>query len=143
MTVSSVTGTQSQAAQATAQTTAQMDREDAYLDYQAFLKLFMESLKNQDPTEPMDTAEYMGQMAQFSAVEQSTLMNQNLESMLKQSSIDQASGLIGMTVTTNDGKVSGIVESVQVTSEGNVAILEGGTAVLVQPGVTISKPTES
>ncbi|OKL43082.1 flagellar hook assembly protein FlgD [Pseudovibrio exalbescens] len=125
-------------ASASSQPSAQADRNEAYMDYEAFLHLFMESLKNQDPTQPMDTAEYMGQLAQFSAVEQATMTNQNLEAMLNQSSVDQAAVLIGKTITTHDGKVSGTVESVQVTHQGNVAVLEDGTAILMQPGVTIS-----
>src|SRR3712207_8435764 len=35
-----------------------------------FLKLLMAQMKNQDPTEPMKSTEYMAQLATFSQVEQ-------------------------------------------------------------------------
>ncbi len=118
--------------------------EQAYLDYSAFLKLFMESLKAQDPTDPLDTAEYMGQLAQFSAVEQSTKTNQNLTSMLQQHSINQANNLIGATVEvpSADGKetITGVIESVQILSDGSVATLEDGQKVALVPGIKISRP---
>ncbi|MTI16763.1 flagellar basal body rod modification protein [Rhodobacteraceae bacterium RKSG542] len=109
------------------------------LDYDAFLMLFMESLKHQDPTEPMSTAEWMGQMAQFSIVEQTTVTNQNLVHMFQQAAVNQAANLIGMELTLADG-TKGIIESVQVYTDGSVAKLEDGTVVLLEPGVTISKP---
>jgi flagellar hook assembly protein FlgD len=42
------------------------------LDKDAFLKLMMVQLQNQNPLSPTDNAEYMNQMAQFSSVEQLT-----------------------------------------------------------------------
>jgi len=42
------------------------------LDKDAFLKLMMTQLQNQNPLSPTDNAEYMNQMAQFSSVEQLT-----------------------------------------------------------------------
>lgn len=40
------------------------------LDKDAFLKLMMTQLQNQNPLNPTDNTEYMNQMAQFSSVEQ-------------------------------------------------------------------------
>ena len=40
------------------------------LDKDAFLKLMMVQLQNQNPLSPTDNTEYMNQMAQFSSVEQ-------------------------------------------------------------------------
>ncbi|GHB18435.1 flagellar basal body rod modification protein FlgD [Pseudovibrio japonicus] len=118
--------------------------EQSYLDYEAFLKLFMESLKSQDPTAPLDTAEYMGQLAQFSAVEQSTKTNQNLTAMLQQHSINQANNLIGATleVQNADGTetTTGVIESVRILGDGSIATLEDGTEVALVPGIHISRP---
>ncbi|WP_068082025.1 flagellar hook assembly protein FlgD [Polycladidibacter stylochi] len=119
-------------------TTSTQRTDKSYLDYQAFLKLFMASLKNQDPTAPMKTAEYMGQLAQFSNVEQTVQMNKNLTAMMQQSNVNQASNLIGKYVTTSDGVV-GKVSSIKIFSDGNVAILDDGTKVLVGPGMTVSE----
>ena len=45
------------------------------VDYQSFLKLLMAQMKNQDPTKPMESTEYVAQLATFSQVEQSVQMN--------------------------------------------------------------------
>ena len=47
----------------------------------AFLKLLIAQLTNQDPLNPMDDREFIAQMAQFSALEQMTNMNKTLEGM--------------------------------------------------------------
>ncbi|WP_082733927.1 flagellar hook assembly protein FlgD [Polycladidibacter hongkongensis] len=135
MTVSAVAPTNTASSQAAPKSQAARDK--SFLDYQAFLKLFMASLKNQDPTKPMDTAEYMGQLAQFSNVEQAVQTNTKLAALLQQNSVDQAASLIGKTLTTADG-VTGTIKSIQIFSDGNVAVLEDGTKVIVGPGVTIS-----
>ena len=41
------------------------------LDYNSFLTLFMAEMKNQDPTAPSSSTEYIAQFATFSQVEQS------------------------------------------------------------------------
>lgn len=121
--------------------------ENAYLDYKAFLMLFMESLKSQDPTDPLDTAEYMGQLAQFSAVEQSVKTNENLTSMLQQHTINQANNLIGATVVVPPSDPSdpatgttGVIKSVQILSDGSIATLDNGKKVALVPGIEISRP---
>ena len=40
------------------------------VDYQSFLKLLVAQMKNQDPTDPMDSTQYVAQLAAFSQVEQ-------------------------------------------------------------------------
>lgn len=108
------------------------------VDYDTFLKLLVAQLKNQDPTEPMDSTQYMAQLATFSQVEQSVMMNKKLDSLLVASSLQQIDGIIGRTLTTADESISGIVKSVWIYDEGAVAELEDGTRVLLGPGVNIS-----
>ena len=57
-----------------------------------FLKLLVGQLKNQDPQNPQGSDEFMGQMAQFSMLEQLTNMAGNLSN-------ERAYGLIGRTVS--------------------------------------------
>ncbi|MER2536813.1 MAG: flagellar hook assembly protein FlgD [Rhizobiaceae bacterium] len=110
----------------------------AQVDYQSFLKLLVAQMKNQDPTNPMDSTQYVAQLAAFSQVEQSIQINTKLEQMLQTSALAQADSLIGRTVTSADGEVSGKVASVRLLSDGLVAVLEDGTQMVVEPGVTIS-----
>lgn len=49
------------------------------LDKDAFLKLMMVQLQNQNPLDPTDNAEYMAQMAQFSSVEQLANISSSIE----------------------------------------------------------------
>src|SRR5690606_40218064 len=108
------------------------------VDYQSFLKLLVAQMKNQDPTNPMDSTQYMAQLAAFSQVEQSVQMNTKLDQMLQSSTLAQADAIIGRTVTSADGEITGKVEEVRLVSNGIVAVLENGTEVTVGPGVKIS-----
>ena len=108
------------------------------VDYQSFLKLLVAQMKNQDPTNPMDSTQYMAQLAAFSQVEQSVQMNTKLDQMLQSSTLAQADAIIGRTITSADGGTSGKVAEVRLISNGIVAVLEGGAEVTVGPGVKIS-----
>jgi flagellar basal-body rod modification protein FlgD len=48
------------------------------VDYQSFLRLLVAEMKNQDPTNPMDSTQYVAQLASFSQVEQSVQINSKL-----------------------------------------------------------------
>jgi flagellar basal-body rod modification protein FlgD len=108
------------------------------VDYQSFLKLLVAQMKNQDPTNPMDSTQYMAQLAAFSQVEQSVQMNTKLDQMLQSSTLAQADAIIGRTITSADGEITGKVAEVRLFSDGIVAVLEGGKEVVVGPGVKIS-----
>jgi len=112
------------------------------VDYNTFLQLLIAEMKNQDPTNPMDTAQYMSQFAQLSSVEQAMQTNNKLDSLLSSQSLSQADGLIGKTVSFTDSTgatFSGKVKSISINTDGSVATLEDGTKVAVGPGLTISQ----
>ncbi len=108
------------------------------VDYQTFLKLLVAQMKNQDPTNPMDSTDYVAQLATFSQVEQSVQMNSKLDQILQSSVLSQASSLIGRTVTSADGTVSGVVAEVRLFSDGIIAVLEDGQEVPMFAGVKVS-----
>ena len=108
------------------------------LDYNAFLRLLIAQLKNQDPTQPMDSTQFVAQLATFSQVEQSIAANNKLDSLLTASALSLADSVIGRTVTSADGGTSGTVASVSITSDGPVATLESGDQVALGAGVTIA-----
>lgn len=51
-------------------------------DKETFLKLLVAQMKNQDPTNPQDSVQYMSQLAQFSSLEQLTTINQQLGQLI-------------------------------------------------------------
>lgn len=108
------------------------------LGYDTFLRLLIEQMKNQDPTAPMKSTEYMGQLAVFSQVEQSVATNAKLDALLASASLSQANSVIGRTITSADGTISGEVKSVLITSSGAQATLTDGRSVALGPGITIS-----
>ncbi len=90
-----ITGVTSATTQTTQSTTALAE------NFDTFLTLLTAQLKNQDPLEPLDTAEFTNQLVQFSSVEQSISQNQNLETLiaLTQASVTgSAVGYLGQTV---------------------------------------------
>lgn len=108
------------------------------LDYDAFLKLLMAEMKNQDPTNPIDSAQYVAQLATFSSVEQAIKTNAKLDGLMTQMALSQADGIIGRTITSADGSVSGEVTALRVVSGGAVAVLEDGSEIAIGEGVTIT-----
>jgi flagellar hook assembly protein FlgD len=54
---------------------------DALANEQTFLKLFVAQLKNQNPLQPQDGAQFVAQLAQFSSLEQEVQMRQDLDAL--------------------------------------------------------------
>ena len=119
-------------------TTSTSKSSAATLNYNNFLKLLLQQMKNQDPTEPMKSTDYMAQLATFSQVEQSMIGNSKLDALLSSSALSQADSVIGRTVTSADGQISGQVASVRITSDGALAKLADGSELLLGPGIVIS-----
>lgn len=107
-------------------------------DYNAFLQLLVTQLKNQDPTEPVDSTQYMSQLATFSQVEQQMQSNAKLESLLTSSTLSLGESVIGRTVTSADGSETGEVVSVKITSDGPQATLANGSTLMIGAGVVVS-----
>jgi len=81
-----------------------------------FLQLLVAQLQNQDPLNPQQNYEYVAQLAQFSTLEQTTTINDNLDALILQSrgmSNAQVSTMLGAEATvagsiiTLDGKGMG------------------------------------
>ena len=111
----------------------------ASMNADTFLTLLMAQLKNQDPTKPMDSTAYVGELATFSQVEQATKTNAKLDSLLSSSFVAQADQILGRTITSADGKITGEVQSVKITREGALARLTNGQDVLLTEGISLSR----
>lgn len=98
------------------------------LNQDDFLKLLMTQFTSQDPTQPMKDTEFIAQMAQFTALEQSKTMTADIAALREQQQILQANGMLGRNVVVQvDGGVvaQGIVTAVQ---------MEAGTPKIVING---------
>ncbi|MEM7694943.1 MAG: flagellar hook capping FlgD N-terminal domain-containing protein [Pseudomonadota bacterium] len=116
------------------QPTAQLDNQT--LDYDAFLRLLVEQMKNQDPLEPVSDTEYIAQLATFSNVEQNIIANDRLLALLQSNTLSDAQSLIGRDIETPDG-TTGEVESVQIASGQTYATLTDGTIIVVGDGLIV------
>lgn len=124
---------------ATSATTASATAKAATVDYNAFLKLLVEQLKNQDPTQPTDPTQYLSQLASFSNVEQAVQTNTKLDRLLTTNALTQAESVIGKTVTSADGSTSGTVASVALGTDGSTtATLTSGSTLPLTGGVQVS-----
>lgn len=109
------------------------------LDKDAFMKLFVAQLENQDPLEPVANGEFIAQLATFSSLEQLENLNTSLVTMtlLQQSNallsqLTEGSALIGQRVSWADPTTGlsgeGIVESVKLI-DGLAWLTVGGTDI--------------
>ncbi len=83
-------------------------KKDPTGDFQTFLTLLTAQLKNQDPLKPVQSTEFVAQLASFSAVEQQVKSNAKLESILQALASGATGGLsqwIGQDVR-NPGSAS-------------------------------------
>jgi flagellar basal-body rod modification protein FlgD len=97
-------------ATATASTTAtQTDKDKFSKDYLVFLNMLTTQLKNQDPTEPLDTNQFTQQLVQFSNVEQQIKVNDKLQKLVDSQGTSGASAALsylGKDVDANGDKIS-------------------------------------
>ncbi len=71
-------------------------------DFSQFLNLLTVQLQNQDPLDPMDTAEFTSQLVAFTGVEQQINANQKLDNLISlnlSSSMGSSLGYVGMDIS--------------------------------------------
>ena len=94
-----------------------------------FLQLLVTQMSSQDPLNPQSDTAFAAQLAQFSALQQSQAMEQNM-------SILQANSMIGEMVTVNPtggaNPVSGQVSGVEIQSGTPVVVVNGQSFNLSQ-----------
>ncbi|MCH5277270.1 MAG: flagellar hook assembly protein FlgD [Desulfovibrionaceae bacterium] len=97
------------------------------LDRNAFLMLLVTQFQYQDPLNPMEDKEFIAQLAQFNALEQSMQTNENLQNLLaaqeKQTSIS-AANYLGREVSARGYGVSvenGSVSKLEYASDQEIA----------------------
>jgi len=113
----------------------------ASLSIQDFLKVLMTQLTYQDPLKPMDNQEFLAQIAQFTSLEQTQQMNNNLQVLVSNQAAQQSVGLIGRTVNvaTDAGPQTGTVSSIDLSGSTPALTLTTSTGTL--SNISISQIT--
>jgi len=78
-------------------------------NFQAFLKLLMAQLQNQDPTSPLDTNQFTSQLVQFASVEQQINTNRSLGdliSLTQSGQMLQSAGMVGRVVEVESDQLT-------------------------------------
>lgn len=85
-----------------------------------FLKLLVTKMSAQDPMNPQGDAEFIAQMAQFSALEQSKQMTGDIAALT-------ANGLIGRSVTVQGDNelLEGVVSSIAMRNGSPQVVVDG------------------
>jgi flagellar basal-body rod modification protein FlgD len=100
------------------------------LGQEDFLRLMVTQLENQDPFEPMESGDFLGQIAQFGTVEGLATLNGSFESLansLVSNQALQAASLVGRSVLVDSSE--GFLE------DGGTL---GGAAELVRPATNVT-----
>ena len=87
-------------------------------DFNTFLTLLTTQIKNQSPTDPLDTNQMTNQLVQIASVEQQIAMNQNLQRLL---SVEQASQLTATAPLIGQNVE---VEAEQISLQGGAGMLK-------------------
>jgi len=113
---------------------------NAILGKDDFLKLLVTQLQHQDPMNPMDDKDFMGQMAQFSSLEQITNLVTATQAQSFSTQMSQAVGLIGHNVSwvAADGtNGTGTASKVSI-SDGAIQITVGDSQITPDEIVQVS-----
>ena len=112
-----------------------------------FLKLLSVQFQNQDPMKPMDDTAFIAQMAQFSSLEQTQTLTQQMTQLRANQDLATANSYLGrqLTVDAGDGTtVTGNVTAVDASGSAPQVIINDRpyslSAVLRVESGTVSAP---
>lgn len=99
------------------------------LGQEDFLKLLSTQFQQQDPMKPMDDSAFIGQMAQFTSLEQSNALVKEVSGLRSDQNLLTANGYLGRNVTVDDANgfpVTGLVTSVDHDPVAGVSLTIAG-----------------
>lgn len=111
----------------------------------AFLKILMTQLQNQDPTKPMDDSQFISQMAQFSSLEQMTNLTnafKEFAAIQEQSQMIEFSNFVGKEVKWHELTDKLDADGKPITNEGagsitGIKFVEGNVEFTLADGKVI------
>jgi flagellar basal-body rod modification protein FlgD len=106
------------------------------MDKDAFLRLFIASLKNQDPTDPMDNKEMLAQFTQFAMIESIDNMSNRFNDL----ALSESAALIGKAIEAygpDQQRIAGVVERIEQRA-GKVVLIVDGVAINPVSVITVT-----
>ncbi len=109
------------------------------INLDSFLKIVLAQLTYQDPLKPVDSAQFVSQLAQMTSLEQSRQLTDKVDSLLSVQAATQVIGLLGkqVEVATDTGSAVGNVTSVTFQNGTPQFSITSGSTVL--PNITADK----
>jgi len=90
------------------------------MDLQSFITMLVAEMQQQDPMNPMDSSEILGQISQIQQISTSQQLNDTLQSVLLGQNLASANNMLNRTIDglTDDGRhVSGVVDKVTIDND--------------------------
>lgn len=110
-----------------------------------FLELLVAQLRYQDPMNPTDSAEFLAQSAQFTALEKMQSVADQTAQLVAAQMAFGASSLVGRTVThpvgTEGATATGVVQAVRFDASGPVLVVDGADVALTSITSVTAAPT--
>jgi flagellar basal-body rod modification protein FlgD len=91
--------------------------QQAVVNQEDLFKILLTQLNYQDPLKPMDNAEFIAQLAQFTSLEQTRQTNENIESLLRMQSSNQSIGLLTRKVEVTTALATEVGQVTTITFE--------------------------
>lgn len=116
------------------------------LTSEEFVKILVTELTNQDPFKPNDSAQILEQLSSLRNIESQMSLQKQLQSLVLQNQIAQASGLIGKAVQGLDdqnNRVWGVVTSVRVADGKALLELDTGRTLPMGRVELIAQPQDA
>lgn len=112
------------------------------LDAEAFMKLLVAQLQNQDPTNPTSNEDMLAQISQMRSLQSNVELTDTLKNMGTGQQLSSAAGMIGKLIaaTNDDGEaVTGLVESV-IVSDGTAYLQVGDQGIKLSQVTEVANP---
>ena len=112
-----------------------------------FLKLLVTQMRNQDPLKPVSDTEFIAQMAQFTALEQTKEMTTDIQKLRQSYALTQGTGLLGKEVKVATGEnedqvfTKGIVTDLEVNKDGDVSLIVNNQAYALDSVIAVNLGT--
>ena len=112
----------------------------AGLGMQDLMKILLTQLTSQDPLKPMDSQQFMTQMAQFTALEQTRTLNDKLDQLIANQAALQSVGLIGRSVelATASGNQLGTVTGLSLQGSSPQVTVTTSTGTVL-PNISLAQ----